>query len=213
MKLVRGWLDALPRDARILDACCGEGVLVEEYRHHGLLIEGIDLNYESEYVRRGDVRDLPWESGTFDAVLLLDALEHLDFRDQPAALTELVRVLKPSGWLLASVPNLAHFNSRVRMLVRGLLDRADSELDHPGERPLGEYLKLIAEADLRIRDLTGITLTVPVLYRRLICRWPARMRWLHDLFEPLARHVPALCLLALIACQRGDQPPAPRSPQ
>ena len=38
---VRGWLDALPRPTRVLDAGCGEGVLVEEYADR-LAIEGVD---------------------------------------------------------------------------------------------------------------------------------------------------------------------------
>ena len=31
LRVVRGWLDALPPSVRVLDAGCGEGVLVEEY--------------------------------------------------------------------------------------------------------------------------------------------------------------------------------------
>ena len=42
------FLSKLPKKTRILDAGCGEGVLVEEFRLKGYLIEGIDLNYESE---------------------------------------------------------------------------------------------------------------------------------------------------------------------
>ena len=41
-----------PRSARVLDAGCGEGMLVEEYAGR-LAIEGIDANYSSDRVRSG----------------------------------------------------------------------------------------------------------------------------------------------------------------
>ena len=210
MKLVCAFVDRLPRTARILDAGCGEGVLVERYRKEGRPIEGVDLNYESEYVRRGDVRELPWEDAAFNVVLLLDTLEHLDFREQRAALAELARVLKPGGSLVVSVPNLAHLNSRCRLLVRGRLDRADNEIDHPGERPLAEYLELLAGSGFRVDRLTGVTLTIPLLYRRLVCRWPRRLRWLHDLTEPLAVRLPGLALVVVVISSLAKPPAAAR---
>jgi SAM-dependent methyltransferase len=198
MRAVRAFIDGLPRQARILDAGCGEGVLVAEYRGQGREIEGLDLNYESESVRRGDVRCLPWKPGSFDAVLLLDVLEHLQFDQQSVALAEIARVLKPGGSLVVSVPNLANLNSRCRLLLRGRLDRADSELEHPGERPMAEYLELLTAAGFRPDRLIGVTLTVPLVYRRLVCRWPRRLRWLHDLTEPLAARLPGLALLVVV---------------
>lgn len=76
--------------------------------------EGLDLNYESEFVKRGDVRNMPYPSNSFDVVLLLDILEDLAFEDQPKALLEIHRVLKPGGYFVMSVPNLAYLNSRTR---------------------------------------------------------------------------------------------------
>lgn len=133
MSEVRKFVESLPIKAKILDVACGEGVLVEEFRQKGWDIEGIDLNYQSEFVRRGDVCDLPYNNGEFDIVLFLDAFEHIEFKDQPMALSEINRVLNKSGYLVMSVPNLAHLNSRFRLLVRGVLDRTDIEENHPGE--------------------------------------------------------------------------------
>src|SRR5919106_3604326 len=62
---VRAYLDTLPPGTRVLDAGCGEGVLVEEFASR-LAIEGIDPNYSSERVRLGSLLDLPYEPGTFD---------------------------------------------------------------------------------------------------------------------------------------------------
>ena len=48
MRAVRRYLDALPKSARVLDAGCGEGVIVEEYADR-LAITGVDANYASDH--------------------------------------------------------------------------------------------------------------------------------------------------------------------
>jgi SAM-dependent methyltransferase len=52
----------------------------------------------------GDLEKLPLASGTFDVVLALDVLEHLD--DDAAGLREAARLVKPQGLLLITVPAL-----------------------------------------------------------------------------------------------------------
>ena len=96
LEQVRAHLSALPRRARVLDAGCGEGVLVDEFRDR-LDIEGVDANYTSKSVRYGSVTALPYLESSFDHALCLDVLEHLSFDDQERALTELFRVVKPGG--------------------------------------------------------------------------------------------------------------------
>src|SRR5262245_43657035 len=113
LKIVSEFVSVIPKDEPILDACCGEGVIVEKFRTEGWDIGGIDLNYESDFVTQGDVKALPFEDRSQAAILFLDALEHLPFGDQPLALRELFRILWPGGKMLVSVPNLAHLNSRV----------------------------------------------------------------------------------------------------
>ena len=81
-------------------------------------------------------------------------LEHLTFEEQPRALAELHRVLRPGGELLVSVPNLAHLQSRVHFLLRGRLIRTASELKHPGDRPVAEYLAARAARRVRARRAT-----------------------------------------------------------
>src|SRR5262245_25433731 len=107
---VRAYLDALPSSTRVLDAGCGEGVIVDEYAER-LRISGVDPNYESARVSAGSVTALPFDAGSFDRALCLDVLEHLTYEEQPRALAELHRVLVPGGELLVSVPNLAHLQS------------------------------------------------------------------------------------------------------
>src|SRR5687767_14943937 len=71
---VRKWLDALPAGTRVLDAGCGEGVLVEEYAGR-LGIEGIDAFYSSERVVHGTLINLPYPDESFQRALCLDVLE------------------------------------------------------------------------------------------------------------------------------------------
>jgi len=202
MHHVRRFLDNFSCNVRILDIGCGEGVLVEEYAAKGYAIEGLDLNYESQWVKRGNVLDMPYKDDTFDIVLLLDVFEHIAFSDQPRALHEIRRVLKPGGWFLASIPNLAHLNSRVRLLLKGKLDRTDIEINHPGERTIGENISLLNANGFKIVAVKGITLTLPWLYRQVICRHPARFRWLHDWLDRFA--VPSLAMINLFVCQRYE---------
>ncbi len=204
MRFIRRFVDSLPRTARILDAGCGEGVLVEEFRAAGRNIVGMDLNYESDCVRHGDILDTPEPDSTFDAVLLLDVFEHLAYADQPRALREIHRILKPAGRLVISVPNLAHLNSRLALLFTGRLDRTDIETNHVGERPLAENARLLAEAGFQAGRWYGITFTAPIIYRRIVCKRAERFRWLHDALEPLARLLPSLAMLNIVVCRKAD---------
>ena len=96
LEAVRRWLESASPAERVLDAGCGEGILVEEFAGR-LAIEGIDANYSSDRVRSGSVTALPYAEGTFDRAMCLDVLEHLTFEEQPRALAELFRVLRPEG--------------------------------------------------------------------------------------------------------------------
>lgn len=97
--------------ARVLDAGCGSGLLLKTLEDRGYQASGLDISRRSlEKLDRPGRRlieaDLtrcgPPESETFDAILLLDVLEHLD--DEKVVLQTLARLLKPGGLLLVSVP-------------------------------------------------------------------------------------------------------------
>jgi SAM-dependent methyltransferase len=199
LEAVRGWLRALPPGTRVLDAGCGEGVLVDEFAS-GLAIEGLDQHYSSDRVRAGSLIALPYGDGLFDRVLCLDVLEHLTFEEQPRALAELHRILAPAGELLVSVPNLAHLQSRVHFLLQGRLIRTASELKHPGDRPIAEYLQLADRAGFQLIARRGIFPTVPIL-TRLIRRHPRGLLPLHRWLTRLLP-VPGWCFLNLLTFRK-----------
>jgi SAM-dependent methyltransferase len=114
MLLLR-WLDPGLQD-RILDAACGRGFVLNFVRavsDCGLV--GQDLAYR--YVRlahaqladqavpllNGDLCCLPFADRSFDKVILAEVLEHLE--DDRGGLAEAMRVTRPGGVIVISVPN------------------------------------------------------------------------------------------------------------
>lgn len=199
LETVRAWLKALPSQTRVLDAGCGEGVLVDEFAER-LAIEGVDPNYSSARVRNGSVLDLPFPAATFDRAMCLDVLEHLPYEQQPVALAELFRVLRAGGELLVTVPNLAHLQSRIHFLLQGRLIRTAAEAKHPGDRPAGEYIRLAERAGFMVVRHRGIFPTVPIL-TRLIRRHPRRLLPLHRWLSRLLP-VPGWCFLTVLTLRK-----------
>ena len=128
-------------------------------------------------------------------------LEHLAYEEQPRALAELFRVLRPGGELLVSVPNLAHLQSRIHFLLRGRLIRTASEYKHPGDRPVGEYLQLGRRAGFSLVGRHGIFPTVPVL-THLVRRHPRALAPLHRALTRLLP-VPGWCFLNLLTFRKN----------
>jgi SAM-dependent methyltransferase len=196
---VRRYLNALPPASRVLDAGCGEGVLVEEYAGR-LEITGVDANYSSARVTLGSVTELPFPDTSFDRALCLDVLEHLAYEEQPRALAELFRILRPGGELLVSVPTLAHLQSRIQFLLRGRLIRTASEYKHPGDRPAGEYLQLGRRAGFSLVHRHGIFPTVPIL-THFVRRHPRALAPLHRALTRLLP-IPGWCFLNLLTFRK-----------
>jgi SAM-dependent methyltransferase len=201
MAYVQAYLDGLPRDVRVLDAGCGEGVLVEQYAGR-LAIEGLDPNYVAPHVRQGSLTALPYPDEVFDRVLCLDVLEHLAYEDQPRALLEIRRVLRPDGEALISVPNLAHLQSRVHFLLTGRLIRTASETKHPGDRPAAEHLALFRRAGLALVARHGIFPTLRVV-TAFIRRHPSSLGWLHRALTTLLP-VPGWCFLNVFTLRKSQ---------
>jgi len=97
--------------ARVLDAGCGSGALLDALEWKGYTVWGLDISRKAlERIDRGSrtliqadlTRCKPPEIGPFDAILLLDVIEHLD--DERVALRTLNGLLKPGSLAIVSVP-------------------------------------------------------------------------------------------------------------
>ncbi len=103
----RQWVGARSR-GRVLDVGCADSWAREALSH----CDYVGLDYPTTantlYGTRPEVfadgARLPFATGSFDTVLLLEVLEHVAEADQ--VLAEISRVLKPKGVLLVSVPFL-----------------------------------------------------------------------------------------------------------
>jgi SAM-dependent methyltransferase len=98
---------------RLLEVGCGWGEALDYASRRGWDANGVDISAEcvAECHRRYprlDVHQMPAEKldmpdGSFDRVESFHVLEHVN--DFPAALSEMARVLKPGGYLIAEVPS------------------------------------------------------------------------------------------------------------
>lgn len=110
----------------ILDYGCGDcskcGNLITSL---GATYTGVDVSLKSLQECRkssysvtlfnGEIYSLPFVSSRFDLVLCLEVLEHL-FRPD-LALHNILRVLKPNGFLIISTPNIAWIGNRLLMAL------------------------------------------------------------------------------------------------
>ncbi len=149
-------LDALPAARRVLDAGCGDGVLLERLgaRRPGVVGVGVDMSPEElacARARLGDRAELI--QATLDAVPLPDAsvdavVSHMVLMvitDAGPALDELRRLLRPGGALVAVVGRRFEMPDPQRALMRHLWRRLD---DEGGAPP--------ALGDPRFGDLEGL---------------------------------------------------------
>ena len=100
--------------------------------------------------RTGDMRDMPFHDGEFDAVVSSYALDHLRRDDLVKGLSEVARVLKPRGEFLVLIvnpdwvtsvfaPPIAHHPRPDRARWRSLLEQAGLSVVEEGMKPATLY--------------------------------------------------------------------------
>ncbi len=115
---------------RILDLSTGRGEILSAFQRDGATVRA--THYRTDDYKligcSGDFsfpidnavdlrRPLPYEPASFDVVLLIEVLEHLEIHWN--VINEAGRVLTPGGHLIISTPNLARLHSRVHFLLTG----------------------------------------------------------------------------------------------
>ncbi len=109
---------------KVLDISCKRGEILKLLKARGFEVRGTNFtdeagDLEGIVVDQGVdlLQGLPYAAESFDVVLLVEVLEHLE--NHRAAICEVARVLKPGGLLILSTPNIMRLNSRLHFFLTG----------------------------------------------------------------------------------------------
>ena len=207
------------RDRRLLDVGAADGLLGRQLTASGWRVTAIEgdpalaqagARHCERMITVNLDREIPDGEGPFDVIVYGDVLEHLV--DPLRVLVELDRSLAPAGFVIISVPNVAHLWIRFLLLFgrfdyldRGILDH--SHLRFFTERSLRAML---ADAGLSIVRFTA---TPAPLYQILPASW--HRRWVaatHAINAVIARKVRRLLgyqFIVLAHPKRAGERPEP----
>ena len=107
----------------VLDVGAGEGALSKKLASLGAKVFGCDVDASMFDVEGIECREVdaaggwPYADASFDLVVAVEVLEHIDGHEQ--FFREAARVLKPQGVIFFTTPNIASFKSRFRFLFTG----------------------------------------------------------------------------------------------
>lgn len=145
------------RGGKLLDAGCGTGDFVPVAQERGYSFRGIDISkrmidicrkrFPGTGFSKGDVMDLGFPEGEFDAVISAGVLEYV--KDDSRASRELFRVIKEGGILIATFPNRSSPLLRIEKLLGRLSPR---EKAFHREYTASQARTLLESAGFRITD-------------------------------------------------------------
>jgi O-antigen biosynthesis protein len=119
---------------RVVDFGCASGNFAQLLKEKGCTVTGVDINYEAakiaeKYCEQVFVADLDFvliaeifANQKFDVAVFGDVLEHL--RNPWKVLRDAQKILKECGYVVASIPNIAHGAIRLDLL-QGNFDYSD----------------------------------------------------------------------------------------
>jgi SAM-dependent methyltransferase len=131
---------AFPKNTAILDAPCGAGVFASTIARMGFRISAADIDPSARHLLGDSFAEadlngrLPWTNDSFDVVCSIEGIEHLENPYQ--YLRELHRVLRPSGTLILTTPNVISLRSRVRFFGSSFFHKDPLPLNEKTRHPL-----------------------------------------------------------------------------
>jgi O-antigen biosynthesis protein len=114
-------------EKRVLELGCATGYISQRLAESGCEVVGIEIDREvAEVARRfchsvhvSDLNSTDWinclDGQTFDVILMGDVLEHLVNPDM--ILRAIRALLRPSGYLVVSLPNVVHWITRIKFVL------------------------------------------------------------------------------------------------
>ncbi|MDH7487446.1 MAG: methionine biosynthesis protein MetW [Anaerolineae bacterium] len=183
---------------RVLALDCGAGVMARKLADKGAEVIGVDMSHVAVARTREkgieayqvdlDMEPLPFPDASFDTVLSDSGLEHRFHVHR--ALDEAVRVLRPGGRLILSLPNLGHWRCRLWLLMGRFPYVPDSPTDWTHLRffTLREGITLLRARGVTIEARDGTASLRAWQFYPFCLRWPV----VRDIYTWLARRWPSL---------------------
>lgn len=208
-ELVQEYLGPV-RGKRILEVACGRGGFVRLLASQGAKVVGADFSQVALQIAAGkqangtadnsaalsqaDAQQLPFADNSFDAVISCETIEHL--AEPAAAVREMARVCRPSGFLYLTTPNYFNLMGLYRVYDKLLKRERVNEETQPHDNywTFGSIRRLLRGAGWNVLRTDGTVHQVPFPGRS-----PVRLRFLERnastrrLLGFAAQHYLAVC--------------------
>jgi len=177
---------ALGRKGRLLDVGCATGYFIDIARSRGWEVEGIDISEHA--IEKGRAKGLTVQAGTldninfpeksFDAITLLDVVEHL--RDPKSSIIEARRLLTEGGIVVVATPDAGSLVART-LKSNWHLVVPPEHLVFFNRENLGNLLIQTGFSPVLVTNI-GKHFTIPYIFRMLfswqkLSLWNVLARW------------------------------------
>lgn len=164
----------VPDGSRVLDLCCGQGNTTSALLAAGhdvigadfsplMLAQARDRAPDAEFVE-ADAQNLPFDADSFEAVTCTFGLMHVP--DQPRALSEIARVLRPGGrFVMTAWAGPAH-STAFAILYPSVMQNADPSVVMPDQPDFHRFADEATASNLL--SAAGLALTS---IEHVPCHW------------------------------------------
>jgi ubiquinone/menaquinone biosynthesis C-methylase UbiE len=169
----------LKKDSKLLEVGCGQSkglrYLAEKELIKESCIFGIDQSEEAisfsekslpeANLSFGDAYNINFSDNTFDFVLLMEVIEHIEYPD--VALKELYRVTKPNGKLFLSFPNYINLPWLIIRILAQLLNKPNWIVLQPVDKIYGTFnvISMCESTGFVYEKCIGTNYYPPIFYK------------------------------------------------